>query len=155
MKLLCPAHQRDEKGFKMAEAFDKVARWLVFSVALGIIPLVVSAFCLATFGVPTTISHSLSVVVSHGELLIIAALLCGTASGEIVGTGGGYRTLKAVSCGLAIILLLFSALYYADVSLAQSLGKQIDLNLVQTTSLKVFEASLVCSSVCIALGTLK
>jgi len=126
----------------MQNVIERVVRWLVFSVTLGMVPIVFGAYRLSTLEQTGTVSHSLSIVISHGELLIAAALLCGGASGEIVGSSRGlFRVLKTIMAGAAIVVLLFSAMYYADVTVAQLFGKPVDFALVQRTSLRVFVAS--------------
>jgi len=86
------------------------------------------------------------------RLFLAAALLCGGASGEIFGSPSDYRILKTISAGAAIILLLFSAMYYADVTVAQLFGKAIDSALVEKTSLQVLVGSVAIGSICVALG---
>ena len=136
----------------MRTVIEKVVRWLVFSVALGMVPIVFGAYRLSTLEQAGTLHQSLSIVVSHGELFLAAALLCGGASGEIFGSSSDYRILKTISAGAAIILLLFSAMYYADVTVAQLFGKAIDSALVEKTSLQVLVGSVAIGSICVALG---
>ena len=139
----------------MKRVFEKLIHWMIFSVLLALVPLVFSAFRLFSRGNFSSLDASITDVLSRGELLLIAAILCAGASGEVFKSGPSFRILKTISTGGAILLLLFSALYFADVTALQLSGGHMDGSLIQQTSLQVFLASVVCSASCVALAELQ
>ena len=139
----------------MERVFEKVVRWLVFTVLLALVPIAFSIFRLSTRDGSIPLADSVGSVLSGGELLLIAAILCGGAAGELFGAGPRFRVLKVLSSGAAILLLLFSAMYFADVTAIRLSGGTLDNVLVQQTSVQVFFAAVVCSASCISLSELR
>ena len=140
----------------MAERLTaKLMRWLIFSVVLALVPLAFTALRLSTRGDSPSLLTCLLRAISRGELLLIAAILCGRSSGELVGSGTSYRISKTISAGGAVILLMLAALYFADVTAAQLSGQHIEAALVQKVSLILFVCGLFCSASCLTLAELQ
>lgn len=102
--------------------FEKLVRWCIFSVLLALVPIAFTALRLSTRTDSPPLAESVVHVLARGDLLLIAALLSARASGEILGSGASYRVLKLIANGGATIILLFAALYFADVTAAQLSG---------------------------------
>jgi hypothetical protein len=134
--------------------FERLVRWLIFSVVLAIVPLVFAAFRLSSRAQLSLLADSVSEILARGDLLLVAAILAARASGEIIGSSSSYRLLKIVANGSAILILLFGALYFADVTAVQMAGEVINDAMVCTTSTYVFFSSVVCGASCIALAEL-
>ena len=141
----------------MEQLLGKIIRWGIYTVLLALVPLTFSMFRLAIRGDDISLKESMFTVLSRGDLLLIAVILCGGAMGELSYAGRSYRVLKMVSAGGATIILLFSAFLFADVSFAQLTGDgmSMDHSLVRETSIKVFCAAVVCSGSCVALSDLR
>ena len=78
--------------------------------------------------------------------------MCGGSVGLLIGSGATLLISKIISGGAAIIILMFSSLYYADVSALYRAGVPVNVRRVRQTSLVVFIAGVVFSGACVALG---
>jgi hypothetical protein len=134
---------------------EKVLKWLMFSVLLALVPIAFGVLSYASRNSGLGLQVSTARILSHGELLLVASALCAAAVGESFGEGKKYRIPKLLSAGCAIIILLFSALYFADASAAYLAEVEYNENLVRTTSIYVFIAAVIASGSCIALAELK
>jgi len=126
-------------------------KWLFFSVALSIVPLLAGAIITATRGGTASIENSLK----HGELLIITVSLCATAVGELIGARKKLPIGHTVSGGGALIILLTSAIYFADTSAAISSQAPLDTLQLKTFSIYLFVSGFICSALCVGLSSEK
>lgn len=127
---------------------EKLVSWLFFSVILALVPLLVSSLIQVTHKQ----AANLETVLAHGELLLIAAGLCAASAGELIGTGSGMKILKLIAGGSAIVILVFAAIYFADIAASNQAKAVVDLGLVCDTSLTLFTCALFSSGCCIALS---
>jgi hypothetical protein len=127
---------------------EKMAKWVLFSVTMALIPLVAAYFIQATRGnTPPWIE-----IVGRGELLLITAALCARSSGELFSAGHGVPLEKIVAGGAAIGVLLFTAIYFADVSSAVRSAALIDYKLVSLLSVFLYLCAIVSGARCIYLS---
>jgi hypothetical protein len=128
----------------------KLTRWTIFSVLLALVPLLVSALIRAT----RRQAADLDTILSNGELLLITVGLAGAAVGELIGSGRGVaRPMRElISAGMSVVILVVSALYFADVAAAKAAAQVVDSPLIASVSLGVYVAALISSGACIALA---
>jgi hypothetical protein len=88
--------------------------------------------------------------IERGELVLITAAMCGGSVAVLIGSGATLQIDKIISGGAAIIILMFSSLYFADVSALYRAGIPVHVSRVKQTSLVVLIAGVVCSGACVA-----
>lgn len=132
----------------------KIIRWLVFSVAIALLPLVANLLKTNTEITP----WELSTIIGRGELLLIVAALCATAIGDLVGSTDHLQGWKIVSGGACIVLLLLATIYYEHVSsLPLIIVEEIELEAIRleaivSTSLWLFGFTVFSTVVSVGLG---
>jgi hypothetical protein len=93
-----------------------IARWLIFGVIFGILPIMFAYACKATMEK----SHRLPSIkrtIVHGELLLVSVALSSDALGEVVvATGKRNRNLRLLGAGGCAICIFCSSAYFAFVS---------------------------------------
>jgi hypothetical protein len=132
----------------------KMATWAIFSVVLGVVPLLLKAFFLAAN--PNTNNFGLSELTSQGELYLTAAFLAATAVGDLIKSrhkAGGAGTLAGlIFGGLCVILAIVGAAAYASVATADLSQQGINEIFVLHTSLWTFGGSVVASGFCVTVA---
>ena len=136
----------------MDRILTSLARWLVFTVLLSLVPIGFSALQLLSRGIDLSLRESLHEVLGRGDLLLIAAILCGGATGELFASGTSYRMLRIIAAGGAILILTFSAMLFGDLAAAQLSGQAVDSLHIERMSTWFFGAAVVSGASCIALG---
>lgn len=129
---------------------EKVVRWIIFSVLLGLVPLIARGF---TIYPESSISIWL-LLSPHGEILLISSILCAAASGELLVTTRSFPITKIFFGGSALALLLFATLYFGhNFTIEQSALKSgpEDIALI---SWCVYATAVFLSTLCIALSSL-
>lgn len=132
-----------ENGLNLARSLSK---WLFFSVALSLVPIAASILISST----RNGSGSLESGLKHGELLLITVSLCAAAVGDLIGTSKDIPIRKIVSGGGALLILIVSAIYFADISAAISNGAQFDSSQLTKYSLYLFSSGIICSALCVS-----
>ena len=127
---------------------EKLVRWLMFSVVLALIPIAFETLSLLTRGKSATVGQMLE----HGELYLVATGLCATATGELFGSGERLPRKKIICGGATIIVLLFAALCFADVSAAQIGGGAVEVDVVRNLSLLLLGCAVLSSAACVKLA---
>ena len=133
----------------------KLIRWLIFGVAISLIPLAYNFLNLQLRGASPTLIQ----LVKNGELLLIICAFCAASIGALVGSGPRMLPLKLICGGGALIILMLSALYFSDVSAlaagimeneldAQASGSQI----VFHNSFWFFTSGVLASGSCVLLS---
>ena len=122
----------------------KLLRWLIFSVILALVPLGVSWLIQLTHGV----SPSLYSLLQHGELLLIAAALSAAATGELIGSGDNLLKGKLVAGGVSLLIVVFSAIYFASISASVVAQSTLDNSVIGASSLIIYISSLVSGGCC-------
>jgi len=140
----CLYHVRPE----VPTMIEKLTLWFIFRVLLSLVPILFTSVRILTTGG----AHPFGTAIERGELVLLAAAMCGGSVGLLIGSGATLLISKIISGGAAIIILMFSSLYYADVSALYRAGVPVNLRRVRQTSLVVFIAGVVFSGACVALG---
>lgn len=127
---------------------EKLTLWFIFRVLLALVPILFTVVRIFTTGG----ANPFATAIERGELVLITAAICGGSVGVLIGSGAALQIYKIISGGAVIIILMFSALYYADISAAYRAGVPVNVTRVRQTSLIVFGAGVVFSGGCVALG---
>ncbi len=127
---------------------EKLTLWFIFRVLLALVPILFTVVRILTIGG----ANPFGTAIERGELVLLTAAICGGSVGVLIGSGATLQIYKIISGGAAIIILMFSSLYFADVSAAYRAGVPINARHVRQTSLVVFCAGVVFSGACVALG---
>jgi ABC-type transport system involved in multi-copper enzyme maturation permease subunit len=101
----------------MKEAVGRVGRWLFFGVALAIIPVLISFLWLPR-------NESVTMLLSHGDLAVIASALAGISMGELIGPDEPEKWIRNVLMSSCILLLVGSVVL---LSLIASRGGRLTL----------------------------
>ncbi len=125
----------------------KLAKWAVFGVVIALVPIY--------FGMMVIFIKSQSFnfveVIGNGELLMINAVMCAIAIGEMTGPQTTCRLRKIISMGATILILLLSAFLFAYVTdlRESSAGYSIEnKNIVAELSLFFFLFGTIASGCC-------
>ena len=89
----------------------KLSRWIIFGVALTLVPLALRYFILSLY----TPHPNVKVILEDGELLLISSMMCAGAIGEFVGSAATYRVWKIIVGGSSACILLATAFFFAAV----------------------------------------
>jgi hypothetical protein len=90
--------------------WSKLMRWLIFTVALTLLPLVLDWALRAADGS----SPSVNAIISHGELCLVCTALAGVGLGELLGLSDDAGLIKIVLGGACFLTSITSiALYVA------------------------------------------
>jgi hypothetical protein len=126
---------------------SKLARWIVFTVLIALVPLVVAALRVLTHSEPFTLVN----VLKHGELLLISTAVGGSAIGELIGSGTLQSSVRKTLCGGAtLVLIMISGMWFADI--ASSPIGTLNLGVVSSGSLAIFIFTVLSGGSCVALS---
>ncbi len=128
-----------------SDALHRLTVWVIFGVLLSLSPILFSLIFYFLTDKPDYVQ-----VISRGELFIISVALGASAAGNLIATGSEYRTLKAVSAGGSLLLVIISALLFAAVSGAGS--PNINDDRVAETSLVILLLTIAASGGCVILA---
>ena len=126
--------------FLGASGAERLISWIIFSVFVALVPLAFNAASLHTRQGPT----QPRTILDRGELLLITAALCAAAIGELFASpqvDGIVRLSKLIAGGAVVLILLFSSLYFADVSSAHASGVNLNLGIIRKFSIGLFAAA--------------
>ncbi len=126
---------------------QKLLNWLIFSVAMALLPIVFTALSLRTRGNAV----DFATLVSHGELLIVAAALSARGVGEILLARSPNSLTRTIVGGAALVILGLASLYFADVAAGHRSGDRLQIDVIRDTSLWLFGFSVATGGSCIAL----
>jgi hypothetical protein len=102
----------------MKDAAGRIGRWLFFGVMLAIVPVIISFLWLPR-------NSSVTMLLSHGDLAVVASALVGLSMGELIGPDEPQRWLRNVLMCSCILLLLGSVVL---LSLIASHGGRLSPN---------------------------
>ena len=119
----------------------KIVQWLFFSVVIATSPIIFNLF--KSLGRGEELSMSL--LIGRGELLLISSAICAAAIGELFGSSEGNILAKLIIGGSCLILLILSAMWFADISAAIYSSEYINTDRVSTLSLIFFILSIITS----------
>jgi hypothetical protein len=94
---------------------EKLIRWFIFSVAVGLVPLVISYLGVRLDSKPPAI-HMLT---ARGEMLLISTTISSAAVGELIAGGRHKAAQKLLAGGSCMLLVLLSSLFFAAVQARQ------------------------------------
>lgn len=123
---------------------EKLTRWLIFGILLGLTPLVFSALRVMVRGTIPSPSQ----LFAHGELLLIAAGISAGAVGELLVTTRARRIAKYVAGGVSLFVLMLSSLYFADISAAYLSNVKVNADLIAFSSLGLLAAAIISAGIC-------
>jgi hypothetical protein len=111
--------------------------WFIFAVLASVVPL----FWTYSYLVDIHAPHSLSAVLSRGDLIVISTVLAAGSVGEMITrkTKSGISTFEGVMIGITVLLLMCGGWLYAIVSHTSPDGGQLAV----LYSVGTFVASLV------------
>lgn len=120
----------------------KMVNWFTFGVVFAVMPIVAGYFIGATRGSERTLTD----LIGHGELLIVATGLSAAAAGQaFTMKHANFGVLpRLLGCG-NVLIAVFTTLWFADISAALGDRQQIDESFVRTYSLWFFSTALVTS----------
>jgi len=123
---------------------EKIVEWFIFSVLLGLLPIVFSLLRLLTRGDAPSILD----LFSHGELLLPAAALSGAAVGNLF-SENIRRSIGTLICGGGSVLILaVSSWYYSEVTSAIPGVYPLDVKFVAKVSLSFYLCAVVLGAYC-------
>jgi len=96
--------------------WDRIAKWIFFSVLVSVCPLGALYVICQEMGLNVEPSFFLT----RGELQLITVVLLATGVGELIGskeTAGVVKTMKIVVGGMAIALYFMSAMWFGVISI--------------------------------------
>jgi len=94
----------------MRVAVGRVCRWFFFGVVLALIPIVISFAWLPK-------NSSVTMLLSHGDLVAVAAALAGLSMGELIGPDEPpWKGLRNVLICACVLLLLGSVMLLSFIS---------------------------------------
>lgn len=132
----------------MKSSLSKLARWLIFTVIFALVPLGVATLALLTYSKP----FSLSAIAEHGELLLIATVIGGSAVGELIAPRTHRWPVRKIVCGGAtLVLVITSGMWFAII--VSSAGTR-NSDVVSFGSLAILIFTILSSAGCVALSEL-
>ncbi len=132
------------------ETMITLVKWFMFSVLIALIPLLFNSF----FQFTETQNVSMSSAVKHGELALITVLMCATAIGDLLASKGESKSIKLIFSGLALLVLVFSALFFGWVSATNPIVQKPSAS-IRDVSIVLYLFGLTVSSVCVWLSVEK
>lgn len=130
---------------------EKMAKWALFSVTMALVPLVAAFLAQVTRGNTPPWNE----IVGRGELLLITAAICARSAGELFAGRSGGEVEKILAGGGTLVLMLLTAIYFADVASAIRKKDVLDLGMVTYISLVVFVCAILSGGRCIYLSERK
>lgn len=127
---------------------NKLLQWIVFSVAVGLMPIIFTLIHSATIGA----NASLDIILGRGELIMVSCLLSATALGELVSGGKSYFRWRLFSGGGCLCILLIASFWFATISTQLSQGEPYNRELVATWSIPLFFITIAAASGAIILA---
>jgi hypothetical protein len=127
---------------------EKLVKWIMFSVAVALLPLVFRFLQIVTRGQLPSIQD----ITSQGELLLISGAMAAAALGEIIMSNISHSILKIISGGFCVIMLLISSFYYADIASYSFNGLALNKGIASEISIITYIFTLISSGSCIAVA---
>jgi hypothetical protein len=129
-----------------AMVLKKILVWLIFGVAFALLPVIVNALNLATRGHGSSFPD----LVGRGELLLTAAALCATATGDLLSTVSQLDSVRLALAGLNLLMVAVASLWFGSVASAYLDGATVAKAFVCWGSTAVLVFSLITSTATVA-----
>jgi len=123
---------------------DRLLSWFFLGVLGGVMPLLAELVLRVALRRP----HSLTALVGHGELLLIAVVIGSSAVGTLVSSAAS-RRVRTVAWGLGFPCLLLLGVFYGGLRAAPA---ELDRGFVATWSVIVFLVAVGCGAWCITIA---
>jgi hypothetical protein len=141
------------RRWRKSPVVEKLSIWLIFSVVVALAPFFLGMFQSVDRDQRVTFYS----VLGSGQLLLVCVALAAAALGElvIVNVSPDERIMKSAAIGSCILVILFSSLWFGDIS-ADILAKAIpNPKTVSFGSFVFYVWALASSAWCLALTTAK
>ncbi len=119
---------------------EGILKWLVFTVAVSLVPFGMVALSLWSGDKPL----SLGALWPHGELLLVATALAADGVGDLIPTNPTASRAKIVAAGMCVIILVVAALWYA---LIQG-HPEFKLSKISKGSMTIFASTVIACMCC-------
>jgi len=124
----------------------KFIRWILFSVILSLLPLFFLWLVNLAY---ENRDSSMEALVSRGELMLVTAILCATVIGDLIGHNSKNKIILLFFGFISVFLMLVSSSLYTLFAYPDLMAEKITDGYVFNTSVIVYVAALVSSSVCV------
>ncbi|MGE5529145.1 MAG: hypothetical protein ACM3X6_08385 [Patescibacteria group bacterium] len=131
----------------ISRVLSQIVKWLIFSVAIALAPLVCRLIVSGFWGQYLTVTE----LCCGGELFLISSTMATTAVGRLVATDKKLGTLKNVAAGCTLFLLLVSSFSFAFITANAGARPLIAVN-VASSSYYVFATTVVSSGSCVIMA---
>jgi hypothetical protein len=141
---------------------DRLIKWIIFGVVLGLVPLVAKVFWIKLTGEPSLFSYSreqslnwLELASYKGELLLLAAGLSAAGIGDLFSSGPfdpPWKRAKILILGFCLCNLIVGCMLYA---LLSELYQEVGVDQIATVALFSFVSyigAVGASALCVALA---
>lgn len=132
----------------------RLVRWLLFTVAVALVPFAFFWVRAAQRGEPAGLAD----VLGGGDLYLVAAAIAAAGVGDVIATAKRHPVPLLVATGLAVVVLLWSALLFADAVAARSHAngastpRAPDPSRVAVMSVWVVGAAVLSGGICVGLA---
>ncbi len=136
------AHFRAWAGAEFTARIEKLSRWLLYGVVVGLLPFAFPVVKAAIIGPHMT----LTLVFGRGDLFLVTATLVAASFGDLI-AGGKERALGKIWVGFfCFLLFVLCIIWFGTVSDALDVREKYDAAFTATVSLIVFGfAVIVCA----------
>lgn len=129
------------------EALKTLSYWLLFSLLMSLAPMALNVYLLQSSSGNLLFSDAIVSVLSGGELLILCLALLGASIGELFRNADRNRILPVWVLGLAVLIFMFAAGFFVDMSGAKISGNVKGRDDVLIMSFGVlFTSTMICIS---------
>jgi len=139
------------RNAKLAEIREALVRWMIFTVAFGVLPVAFNALTAITRGDQVAYVN----LVANGELLLISAAISAAAAGEL--STATERTLPATRSlliGMSLLVVCVASLWFADIASAVRSHEPVDRDAIMVGSTVVFAFATITGGCCMTLSRL-
>jgi len=128
-----------------------VWKWVWFGLVLAIVPVIFAALRLFIRDAPVT----LSALTGQAELLLPAAAISARGIGELLGGQARKSAKRYLAGGSAILILLLSTLFFADVTAAYAVGDPVSTSVIARTSVVLTLCAAIAGCSCVIVAEVK
>jgi hypothetical protein len=133
----------------MKNSFSRLSRWLIFTVCLALLPVLSAAVRMRTFSKPV----SLAILTAHGELLLVATAVGGSAIGELISSRTRKKSsLKVICGGMCLLAIIMSSGWFADIASTQEASGLMDPSFIAYGSLTMMILALLAGGSCVVIS---
>ena len=123
----------------------RMARWLIFGVLAGSIPLAYDIY----HGFVHSYSYTVAYVLGGGGMLLVAASLSSLGIGSAIATHYAGQLEQVLVIGGAVLVLFASAMAYGDVSSSVEVNQDVNHSFIMWSSVAIYIMALIVSGWCV------